>query len=149
MFYINTATNEYPITEGDIRASHPHTSFALPFVPFEPYALVSGALQPQHDILTEKVVEVAPAQTDEGYVQQWQVQALPDDVAAANQATALAQKVAEVRNDRNTLLLRSDWTQLADSAADKAAWANYRQALREVTGQEGFPWTITWPTQPE
>jgi hypothetical protein len=148
MFYINTETNDYPITEADIRAAHPHTSFALPFVPFAPYVLVSGSLQPQHDKLTQKVVEASPVQTADGYVQQWQVQALPDDVAAANQASALAQKTAEVRNNRNTLLLRSDWTQVADAPVDQAAWATYRQALRDVTSQSGFPWTITWPEMP-
>ena len=35
------------------------------------------------------------------------------------------------------------------AAAYQAAWATYRQALRDVTAQDGFPWTITWPAQPE
>lgn len=53
-----------------------------------------------------------------------------------------------VRQERNAKLSLSDWTQVADAPVDKAAWATYRQALRDVTAQEGFPWTITWPTQP-
>jgi hypothetical protein len=59
-----------------------------------------------------------------------------------------AGQAAQVRSERNALLAASDWTQLADSTADKAAWATYRQALRDVTGQQGFPWTIQWPEMP-
>lgn len=57
-------------------------------------------------------------------------------------------KAVEVRAERNIKLSETDWTQIADSTADKTAWATYRQALRDITGQVGFPWTITWPTQP-
>ena len=53
-----------------------------------------------------------------------------------------------VRVARNNMLKDSDWTQLVDSPADKTAWATYRQALRDVTAQAGFPWTITWPDAP-
>jgi hypothetical protein len=73
--------------------------------------------------------------------------------AAENEAAYKAAKDAEqaksVRQQRGEKLKDSDWTQVADAPVDKAAWATYRQALRDVTGQEGFPWTITWPTQPE
>jgi hypothetical protein len=63
------------------------------------------------------------------------------DILDATQAKA-------VRQERTEILRESDWTQLADSSADKTTWATYRQALRNVPSQEGFPWTITWPTQP-
>ena len=49
---------------------------------------------------------------------------------------------------RNDLLLASDWTQLPDAPADKTAWAAYRQHLRDVTQQSGFPITIDWGTSP-
>ena len=49
---------------------------------------------------------------------------------------------------RKALLQGSDWTQLQDSPADKAAWATYRQALRDITDQEGYPLSITWPEPP-
>jgi len=55
------------------------------------------------------------------------------------------------REDRNALLAESDWTQLDDtplSNSDKLAWAEYRQALRDLPKQDGFPLDITWPTQP-
>ncbi len=72
--------------------------------------------------------------------------------AADNQAAYKAMKDAEqaksVRTSRGEKLKDSDWTQVADAPVDQAAWATYRQALRDVTGQEGFPWTIEWPEQP-
>ncbi len=67
---------------------------------------------------------------------------------AAWDAGADTRKAAEVRADRNARLCASDWTQIADSTADKAAWAAYRQALRDVPSQAGFPQTVTWPEQP-
>ena len=76
----------------------------------------------------------------------------PAKTAAENEADYRAMKDAEqaanVRRTRTEMLKDSDWTQIADSTADKTAWATYRQALRDVTAQSGFPWTITWPVAP-
>ena len=76
----------------------------------------------------------------------------PAKTAAENETAYKAIKDAEqaksVRADRTKRLADSDWTQIADSTADKAAWATYRQALRDITAQTGFPWTIEWPVQP-
>jgi len=41
-----------------------------------------------------------------------------------------------------------DWKSFYDAPVDKAAWATYRQSLRDVTAQSGFPYSITWPTNP-
>ena len=76
-----------------------------------------------------------------------------EDVTAVEQEAAYkAQKDAEfaanARNQRDTLLTQTDWTQVADAPVDKAAWAAYRQALRDVPQQIGFPTTITWPVKP-
>jgi len=67
---------------------------------------------------------------------------------AAYKATKDAEQAKAVRDDRNKRLADCDWTQLADSTADKAAWATYRQALRDITSQGEFPWNVTWPVQP-
>lgn len=56
---------------------------------------------------------------------------------------------ANARKRRNKLLSASDWTQVADAPVDKAAWATYRQELRDISAQEGFPWAVVWPSQPE
>jgi hypothetical protein len=74
------------------------------------------------------------------------------DTAAADEAAYKAMKDAEqakaVREQRSTKLADCDWTQVDDSPVDKAAWATYRTALRNVPTQSGFPWTITWPDAP-
>lgn len=67
---------------------------------------------------------------------------------AAYQAKKDAEQAKAVRQSRTEKLKDSDWTQIADSTADKTAWATYRQALRDITAQSGFPWTITWPDAP-
>tara|TARA_R110000868_G_scaffold123148_2_gene326340 strand:- start:30 stop:476 length:447 start_codon:yes stop_codon:yes gene_type:complete len=63
-------------------------------------------------------------------------------------ASKNAEQAKSVREQRSTKLADSDWTQVADSPVDKTAWATYRQALRDVTLQSGFPWDITWPESP-
>ena len=68
---------------------------------------------------------------------------------AAYKAAKDAEQAKAVRTQRGEKLKECDWTQVADAPVDQAVWATYRQALRDVTGQEGFPWTIVWPTQPE
>ena len=76
----------------------------------------------------------------------------PAKTAAENEAEYKARKDAEqaanVRRTRTEKLKDSDWTQIADSTADKTAWATYRQALRDITAASGFPWTMTWPETP-
>lgn len=54
----------------------------------------------------------------------------------------------EIRSERNQRLAASDWTQLRDATVDQAAWATYRQALRDLPQQPGFPATVVWPTPP-
>ena len=74
------------------------------------------------------------------------------DTAAADQAAYEAGKDADraaaIRTQRDAKLTSSDWTQVADAPVDKTAWATYRQALRDVPTQTGFPWEVTWPTTP-
>jgi len=55
---------------------------------------------------------------------------------------------AQAIKQRNDLLLASDWTQLPDAPADKTAWAEYRQHLRDITDQPDFPTKIDWGTPP-
>ena len=75
-----------------------------------------------------------------------------DATAAEQEAAYITQKDAaqaeSVRSQRTQLLKDSDWTQVADAPVDKTAWAAYRQALRDVPTQAGFPWDIQWPVEP-
>lgn len=51
------------------------------------------------------------------------------------------------REERNKLLAETDWTASSDLTMSDD-WKTYRQALRDVPAQAGFPDTITWPTKP-
>lgn len=55
----------------------------------------------------------------------------------------------EARLKRDGLLRASDWSQMPDAPVDKSVWATYRQALRDVPQQAGFPENITWPEAPQ
>ena len=52
-----------------------------------------------------------------------------------------------VRNRRNSLIADTDWMALSDNTMTPE-WSTYRQALRDITNQEGFPYAVVWPTQP-
>jgi len=60
----------------------------------------------------------------------------------------IAEQWSAVRRQRNQLLLETDWTQLADSPADKYAWSTYRQELRDITLQVD-PFELNWPSAPQ
>jgi hypothetical protein len=51
---------------------------------------------------------------------------------------------------RQSLLASSDWTQMPDvELSTKTQWATYRQELRDITDQPGYPSSIVWPTPPQ
>ena len=53
-----------------------------------------------------------------------------------------------IRKWRDAELVKSDWTQIADSTADKAAWVEYRQALRDLPASNADPKKIDFPVAP-
>jgi hypothetical protein len=60
------------------------------------------------------------------------------------------EKAAAIRAERDALLAASDWTQLPDvPEATRETYAVYRQALRDVPQQSGFPDDVEWPIKPE
>ena len=93
----------------------------------------------QVNVSTGEIVQI-PYTTEE--------QAKYDTNKAAWDVGANDRKAAEVRAERSAKLSETDWTQIADATTDKQAWATYRQALRDVPTQSGFPWTINWPDAP-
>lgn len=55
----------------------------------------------------------------------------------------------QMRIKRNSLLAATDWTQANDIPAETSnKWVDYRQSLRDITSQEGFPTDISWPVKP-
>ena len=69
------------------------------------------------------------------------------DLDAEGIAAKDAEQAKSVREQRNQKLKDTDWTQVADAPVDQAAWAAYRQALRDVPQQTGFPWEVQWPVE--
>ena len=70
-----------------------------------------------------------------------------DAMEAAWDAGADDRTAKEVRQKRDAILKSSDWRASSDLIMSDE-WRTYRQALRDITSQEGFPNDITWPTQP-
>ena len=57
--------------------------------------------------------------------------------------------LARLRQWRNQKLAASDWTQLPDAVCDKAAWATYRQALRNMPASNSDPKKVIFPNEPD
>jgi len=70
-----------------------------------------------------------------------------DAMEAAYSAEADTRKSEEVRNERNRLIQQSDWMANSDVTMSDE-WRTYRQALRDITAQVGFPNDVIWPTEP-
>ena len=65
----------------------------------------------------------------------------------AYQAQLDSDAAASMRDERDRKLAATDWMGMSDVTMS-ADWATYRQALRDVPTQEGFPHTVTWPEEP-
>lgn len=146
----NGSVAQYPYGIADLNKAHPNVSF--PKNPDDSLLAEFGmqrvffATQPEVTH-TQTLEEKTPifSNEDQRWTQVWSVRDMTEDeMSSRNTDQAL-----QVRAERNNKLAASDWTQLADTPVDKAAWAAYRQALRDITAQAEFPWTINWPTQPE
>ena len=151
MFYVlltaDGSVDRYPYTLTDLRRANPGTSFpkkisdevAAGFNCFP----VTPATQPADDH-TVNLERTAVKQGDQ-WVEEWvSTPATPEQIAERTEA-----KAAEVRQQRNELLAASDWTQLPDAPTkDAQAWIAYRQALRDLASQPGFPYAVTWPEKP-
>jgi|TARA_B100000900_G_C20329116_1_gene613453 hypothetical protein len=70
-----------------------------------------------------------------------------DKIETAWNAGASERKSLEIREDRNARLQQTDWMASSDLTMSDE-WKTYRQALRDVTSQEGFPNDVNWPTEP-
>lgn len=153
MFYVKLnddgSVDRYPYTLTDLRRSVPNVSF--PAVITDEIAAdsdvypVTPAEQPapDHTLNFDRVAVLR----DGAWIEEW------------TSTPATAEEIAErsalqsqgIRSLRNDLLAQSDWTQLADSPLDadgKAAWALYRETLRMIPQQTGFPWNVDWPPTP-
>lgn len=145
----NGVVEKYPYSIGDLRKDNKNVSFpANPsnetLAEWDVYPVVSTA-EPSYDMATQRLVWGTPALVNGQWTHTWQTVAL----SAEEQQNVRQGKETEVRSRRDRLLLESDWTQTLDAPVDRTAWAVYRQALRDVPSQAGFPFDVQWPTQPE
>ena len=162
--YRHKATGEVK-SQGEWRAANPNVS--MPRV-WNQHVLDALSLEP---VLESQAPTVGPYQTAERngvarnsegkWVWAWQIRDMFSDYTddngvhhtkaaqeAAYQADIDAAKAASIRLERDALLPETDWTALSDVTMT-AEMATYRQALRDITAQSGFPHSVNWPTKPE
>jgi hypothetical protein len=133
---------------GDYRSLFPQTSFSENG-PSQSFLSENGCLQVSqwkaHDKATQKLTPVDPyVEGDEVYT------VTVESLTTEDRQNKRKTMAAEARKQRDTLMATTDWTQLEDyPKSNKAAWKTYRQQLRDVPQQTGFPETIIWPTSPD
>lgn len=139
---------QYPYSVSKLKRDNPQVSFPANPSPelleeFGVYSVVEVE-RPEINGLTQDIREINPKLIDGEWVQNWAVKDLtPEELELIHSNTA-----ETVRTRRSTLLAESDWTQVADAPVDRDAWRAYRNELRDIPNQEGFPFDVVWPTQP-
>lgn len=131
----------------DYRDVFRNTSFP-PNGPSDEFLAEQGAYKVNlflpHNARTEKLVSCDPYIQD-GWAYTVEVQPkTQEELDADTEAEA-----ARVRAARNTKLTECDWTQgkdIPDTVSNP--WAFYRQELRDIPNQSGFPWIVVWPDAP-
>lgn len=130
----------------DYRSMFPDTSFPAsgPNADFlaENNCLGVTVFKP-YDSKTEKLVSV------DAYVEDNQVFTVAvESLTPEELQSKIDSEASKVRKQRDDLLAACDWTQLSDAPVDKEAWATYRQALRDISDQVGFPYDVIFPKDP-
>ena len=158
----NGQVEQFPYTLGDLRRDNPQTSFPKKIgdailASYGIYHVMPDA-QPEHDPLVQIVVRDAEPHRETRIKQADDLE--PADVAVgdsyetgrwvigytvANKPQDQAEQA--VRNKRDQLLAQTDWMALSDVTMS-AEMQSYRQALRDITDQQGFPYSVTWPAKP-
>ena len=167
--YRNRSTGEVN-TQGAIRKLHPNTSLPrvwtadiCEFLGIDPVlAAPAPAPSGEYKVVSRNgVTQDANGNWVEAYTERDMFSDYVNDegvtVTKAEQEQAYTARKNEgaataVRAERDKLLASCDWMAIKAfeaGSAVSAEWATYRQALRDVTAQEGFPNSVTWPTQPE
>jgi len=147
-------------TQGEIRKLNPNVS--LPKVwnsnVYDTLGIDPVLQTPKPDTTGDYKVVVrdgAEQDANSNWVQKWAEQdmfadteeATKSEQETAYQARLDADKAESVRSERDQKLKDTDWMGMSDVAMP-SNWATYRQALRDIPAQSGFPNTITWPTEP-
>jgi hypothetical protein len=94
-------------------------------------------------VVNGEVISLPPKPSTGAYVFDYSQQKWVEDTQ---------EQESEVLAKRNSLLQQSDWTQIPNNPLtpeQQEAWAVYRQELRDVTSQSGYPFNVIWPTPPQ
>lgn len=140
---------EYPYSIKKLKQDNPTVSFPshLSDELLASYGVyfVNPSEVPEHDANTHNCVwDSSPTLTDGS----WMIGASIVEKTQEEKDEIVSQTASLVRDQRSRLLSNSDWTQLADSQltdTQKASWATYRQQLRDISDQDGFPLSVDWP----
>lgn len=151
MSYVNINTLE-KLEAANIMLAHPEVSFpnrGWSDEDLAPYGYAELHFPLEHPFPNnhEKLVETTPKNIDGKWYIQFEVIPMTEDEIRITDTIKYSDVIAE----RNQLLLNSDWTQNNDSPLSEEVielWKAYRQQLRDLTKQSGFPWDIEWPQQP-
>ncbi len=149
----NGQVEQFPYTLGDLRRDNPQTSFPKKIgdAILASYGIfhVMPSQQPEHDPLVQTVVRDAEPHNNETAVDEetgetYETGRWVIGYTVVNKPQDKAEDA--VRNQRNRLLQDTDWQALSDNTMGDAMTA-YRQALRDVPDQDGFPFSVVWPTK--
>lgn len=131
-------------TLGQLRRDNPQTSFPklipddlLASYDVYPY---TRPVAPEYDSLSHRLTDGAFEQVEGAWVLPYVVEQQPLEQAERN-----------IRSRRDGLLQETDWIVIKSYERGEnipAVWELYRQALRDITAQAGFPYEVTWPTKP-
>jgi hypothetical protein len=140
--------DRYPYSITDLRRAHPGTSWPEQVTDELAASFNVVPVAPANSNLPDDPLanhdRTAEQQNDGTWLEVWvTTPASPEEIAQRTDSQSAA-----IRDDRNQRLASCDWTQLSDAPVDAAEWAAYRQALRDITEQAGFPWDVQWPSAP-
>lgn len=145
----NGSVDRFPYSVGDLRRDNPNTSFPknISVQTMASYGMVSVTqlAEPDHNPITH-FVEYGPVPVRES--DKWFLLPTVREFSAEQLADRHASAAASVRSTRSMLLAETDWTALSDVIMP-SEMATYRQALRDITSQPGFPHNVSWPVKPE
>jgi len=149
MFIIITNGEPKKYTIGQLRQDNSNVSFPkeIPLDTLAEYNVYPCTLaeKPDYNNATQYITKGIPVEVNGAWIQPYDIY----DYTAEEIIEREQQEATEVRAKRNELLKESDWTQILDCTVDKTVWATYRQALRDITSQEGFPFNVIFPAMPE
>jgi hypothetical protein len=145
----NGSVDRFPYSVGDLRRDNPNTSFpkniSVQIMTSYGMVPVTQLAEPDHNPITH-FVEYGPVPVREG--DKWFLLPTVREFSAEQLADRYASAAASVRSTRSMLLAETDWTALSDVIIIPEM-ATYRQALRDITSQPGFPHNVSWPVKPE